>query len=266
MKGFLITPDALVPFKGAMKDDFGLTRMDWIYDYEQVQFSLFRTGDPNKEKADLKKRIEAYRHAQLFAIGLHGLPLVPPQGVTTPVGWLAAAALLQRDLEAGAKEDAKRDIIKGVPVPMANFQAKLEQFDKNHALNPGVFLEMLKKQDLPKNFLPKEYQLAEEDSFDVQRVLSAQLKPKGEDVQKHFRLRLWMQATDNNVETGPGVTLAKEPITFLVIFTRRAAGGSFSCRKTKSAPSWKRSATSSKRKCASPSATRWRSSSSRTRI
>ncbi len=42
--GFLITPDALLSFKGTLRDDYGLTRTAWIHEVEQVEFELVGAG------------------------------------------------------------------------------------------------------------------------------------------------------------------------------------------------------------------------------
>ena len=46
--GFLITPDALVPFKGTLRDDYGLTQANWHYDVEPIEFELVSKGDKDK--------------------------------------------------------------------------------------------------------------------------------------------------------------------------------------------------------------------------
>ena len=49
--GFLITPDALLPFKGTIRDDYGLTKAAWIGEVEQVEFELVGSAaTDNKDK------------------------------------------------------------------------------------------------------------------------------------------------------------------------------------------------------------------------
>ena len=42
--GYLITPDALLPFAGVLRDDHGLTKAEWIYATEQVDIQLTKTA------------------------------------------------------------------------------------------------------------------------------------------------------------------------------------------------------------------------------
>ena len=53
--------------------------------------------------------------------------------------------------------------------------------------------------------------------FDLQKHLP-QLRASGENAQQpRYRLRLWVEASDNNVETGPRVGESKERFTLLVV-------------------------------------------------
>jgi len=46
--GLLITPDALLPFKGTLRDDYGLTRAAWVHEAQQVEFELISQGPGDK--------------------------------------------------------------------------------------------------------------------------------------------------------------------------------------------------------------------------
>src|SRR5258708_1386370 len=48
--GFLITPDALLPFLGQIRDDHGLTRVGWLFEVEPVDVELVGAGKDTKEK------------------------------------------------------------------------------------------------------------------------------------------------------------------------------------------------------------------------
>src|SRR5581483_10023398 len=54
-----------------------------------------------------------------------------------------------------------------------------------------------------------------EEFFDVEK-LGLRVSDERQ-VQPHYRLRLWLQGVDNNVETGPGIGESKERFTFMII-------------------------------------------------
>jgi hypothetical protein len=56
--------------------------------------------------------------------------------------------------------------------------------------------------------------LDQEEGFDVRKNLP---RLKGKETQLHYRLTLQTAATDDNIESGPGVTLSRSPVTFLVV-------------------------------------------------
>jgi hypothetical protein len=57
---------------------------------------------------------------------------------------------------------------------------------------------------------------ADKEFFDLEKQLP-QLKPDERTVQPRYRLRLWLVATDNNIETGPRSSESKERFTFIVV-------------------------------------------------
>jgi hypothetical protein len=218
LKGFFITPDALLPFRGTMQDDFGLTKMEWVYDYEVAHFNLFSTGpalDPEREK----KKLEHEARLKLFATGFHSLPLAPGQALTTYAQWGMASEMVEQHIEISAKASQPKALTEYSAV-MPGFKSKLDQIDRLGVV-PKDFTDKVAAKKLvgppPVNILPKEYAVDFEPGFDVHDLLSATLKPKGVDqVQKHYRLRVWMKATDNNLNR-PGLGKSKEPVVFLVI-------------------------------------------------
>ncbi len=77
-------------------------------------------------------------------------------------------------------------------------------------------VELLKKQ--PERNLIREHALDQDrrDRFDVAVRLPG-VKASGSEEQKHYELHLFVTATDNNLETGPGKAPPKGPFVFLVV-------------------------------------------------
>jgi hypothetical protein len=73
-------------------------------------------------------------------------------------------------------------------------------------------------QQPPDNILIRDLTLdpdkPKESGFDVEALGK---KAPDEKIQPRYRLRLWLSATDNNVETGPGVSESKDKFVFLIV-------------------------------------------------
>jgi hypothetical protein len=231
-KGYLVTPKALVPFKGEMKDDFGLTKMEWKYKYKQVHFSLF--GQSEDPKLLLRQKVEADMRAKIAAARVfQHLPLSPPLELVAPVCWQMTINTLEKQIAALLKVDGDAAIQGEAFVPMETFDAKIKELDNRHALSSDLFLNMLNANPQngqktkrivtagddgpPVPYLPRNYSVHVEQGFDVQKTLWEKFRPKGTEVQKHFVLQIWMRGTDNNVESGPGISPTEEPVNFLII-------------------------------------------------
>ncbi len=75
-------------------------------------------------------------------------------------------------------------------------------------------IALLKKQ--PELAIVREHALDKEAGFDVRKYLPKVKALKGE-TQKHYELRLFVTATDNNIETGPTKAPPKGPFPFLIV-------------------------------------------------
>jgi hypothetical protein len=203
--GFLITPDALLPFKGTIRDDYGLTEAKWAYEWEPVDIEL--TGKAGKEKGPapvLSGNVRIYRNA-MVASGLQFMPGVPGMELTLPLTWF-----FQVNLAALISKQGEKDL--------EGFKERLGAAD---AVNPNELPELLKKKP-PVRPLFKEHSLKEEDGFDVKEYLpKLKVADPLKEAQLHYQIRLSVMAKDNNVETGGpeggAISRNKAPFVFLVI-------------------------------------------------
>jgi len=211
-EGFLITPDALIPFKGTLRDDYGLTQAEWLYEVELVEFELIgrAAGGANDKLPSLVLQGNTrVRRNGLVVSGLQFSPGTPGMSVTLPVYWAWLTGVLANDVEQGGKS-------KEGTVPLERFLNRLED-RAGEELTLNALLQQL-EQKPPQRALFKEHLLKEEDGFDFKRYLPV-LKSKDptKEAQLHYRVRLSVSATDNNVETGPGTGRNKAPFTYLVV-------------------------------------------------
>jgi len=185
-QAYLVSVNAKVPFSGKIRDDHGL--QDVAYEYvlasPQVQ-SLAAT----------RSVISALR----FSPGELGVGLVAP----AYLGWVAAVA-------RAATEEANRPPER---VVLDTFVKRLRESSAEEA-TPDVLKQSLHER--PQENLLRDLSLdQEEEFFDVQK-LNLGVHDE-EQVQPHYRLRLWVVATDNNVETSPGIGQSKEKFSFLIV-------------------------------------------------
>jgi hypothetical protein len=212
--GFLVTPRALIPFKGTIRDEYGLTKAAWAYEVEAVEFELI--GDPRAAKDKTPTLVlggnSAVRRANYVAGGLQFLPAGPGHEWLGPVGWGWIGQLVQVDLALAAKRPAPEQ----GSVPLERFQKRLE--DRAGEELPAAALKERLKGPPPQTPLFREHSLKEEAGFDFNKYLAKlQSKDPQKEAQLHYLVRLAVTATDNNVETGPGTGRTKMPLNFLVV-------------------------------------------------
>jgi hypothetical protein len=215
--GFLVTPDALLPFKGTFKDEYGLTDVSWAYQVEQVEFELFHlptSGKADKEKVSdfvLRGDPAVYRPGMIVS-GLHGISTGLGEGVLAPAYWGWMSRLLAHNLVT-----AKGPSMVGGSAPLEGFQAQLEERAKEAI--PLAALESKLRGPAPRSGqMLRIHSLAQENGFDFQKHLrKLKVADPQREAQLHYRIKLAVSATDNNIETGPTKVTSKLPVTLLVV-------------------------------------------------
>ena len=185
---YLVTPVAQLPFDGKVADGLagqlgGLDRIDYSLTYTKMQ----STGDINTQAGWLAGSL-------LPAIGTPSFQ---------NLGLQAWAVLdVSQQLTNAAPEAASRSF------PMESFQ----QLQQSRSANDVSRAELLTRlqQDPKVGALIKEFTVQPRfESLDL-RSRMPELKIKDElAVQPRYRMKLTVTATDNNVETGPGIRRTK---------------------------------------------------------
>jgi hypothetical protein len=188
---YLVTPQAMIPFSGKVRDDRGLTAVEYLYTKELVESAA--GPRPVVVAATLVTALHGDLTRHLYAAGVTGL--------------------FKKDEQAGAEKPPER-------VTLATFD-KVWREDAQKAVSLAKFTQMLNA-DLPPANMLKNFEL--DPDFEVFAVSRLGLKVNDDKViQPHYRLRLWVAATDNNVERKerekfvPGIGLSKEKFTFMVV-------------------------------------------------
>ncbi len=184
---YLITPDALVPFKGTVSDEVALTQVQWEYAYRQIEIELI--DQMKKDKAPtliLQGNTKVLRQfmdagGAPLAPGANGLALVPAYAA-----WTAKLLEEKAAIEGLVPmEDFGKRLFAGKEVKLPDVRNLLTQALKTSPLNPSAEF-------------PKRHQLyPNEAGFDFKTFLP---KLKGEGVQLHYDVTVGVLATDNNID------------------------------------------------------------------
>jgi hypothetical protein len=221
--GFLITPDALLPFIGQIRDDHGLTRVGWLFEVEPVDIELISSGKDSKDKLPtlVLGGNRQMSRAGLIAGVLQYTPAHMGPRLAIPAYVGGVSRILDADLTRSAGALGETFVM------LDQFRALLERRSIEEI---PVTLLPEKLLAPPRQYPPWEFNLRDEEGFDVKRLLP-QLKVA--DPQKqgqlHYMLKVSVLASDNNVEGGKpfkdekgrtfwgNSTRSKNPLQFLVV-------------------------------------------------
>jgi hypothetical protein len=220
--GFLITPDALLPFVGQIRDDHGLTRVGWQFEAEPVDIELIGPAKGSKEKLPT---LVLGGNARIRRAGLIATTFQYNSANFAPrLAIPSYLTLFERILTADLNRSG---VIQNETFVMMNQFANLLEA-KGVGEIPAIALnEKLLQAARP---LPGwEFNLRDEAGFDVRKLLP---KLKGDartEGQLHYLLKVSVLATDNNVESGKAfqdengrtfwgkTTRSKTPLQFLIV-------------------------------------------------
>jgi len=203
---FLITPDAELPFKASLKDDYGLTSAYWNYEVQPVEFELSGNAGEQPKAPMVLGGSATPRRTALVATGLQFLPghAAPWAGAPYIAG---LQQLLDFDLKNGPEEGK---------IPLPSFAKRMGDL----TLHDPVMADLKTKLGIPtpSTEMVRDHQLTDFDHFYLNLYLK---KLKSEDPRRtgqlHYQLKLSLEAVDTNIETGPGVGKSKNLLTFLVV-------------------------------------------------
>jgi hypothetical protein len=187
--GHMVTPLAKVPFSGKLKDDRGIAHAQYFYTIAKLDVQPSR-----EQQALFMSRVVAWTAA----------------GLTPAISGLAREPITSKSEEQDSPP---------MPEPLKTFDAAIG--DKDRFAVAVAALDKLLSQAPPdrhereQRFL-REFTLhPEEEFFEIEKL---KLKPAEENtIQPKYRVRIWVEAQDTNVETGPGKGQSKEKFTLLIV-------------------------------------------------
>ena len=235
---YLITPNAILPFVGTIRDDHGLTRVGWLFEADPIDVELSGLSKALKDKVPTGlltgNRLSREQRAGWIASNFMFTPIRSTPGLMIPAHINGVRRIIEADpgrnsfsvSETFAMNDAfladlERRAIEEISV--SALKAKLRETPAAHK----AWEFSLKYEGLPDDDYGR---TAFEPRFSVNRNLK-QLKDEinAGNGQVHYLLKLSVLATDNNVETGKPWTdsngrtfwgnssASKSPFRFLVV-------------------------------------------------
>ncbi len=194
---YLVTPDAIIPFECPVKDDYGLVRVGYSFKYRLEDFDPFSPGATKKAEKNPDAE-QVSRRAGLVVSNFQFWPGNPQSWIFGPhfMGWTAQRI----DQEIQQSQVFTEGYANAV-----GFDRLLERNDHRMIFPVEIKGQLTRKKTVtPWEFDFKDDQNNEREvGFDLRAQLPSL---KALDVEKfgqaHYLLKVAVQATDNNVETG----------------------------------------------------------------
>jgi hypothetical protein len=190
--GYMCTYEAMIPFSGSIRDDWGLSKVEYSINYAKVetpQATALRAG---------------------IAGGVFGV-LSPSPNPFETLGATAIADLL------GHLSESRESTVTPPPLPLNEFLVSAREKDARFGYLKAQLAQKL-TQPPPDNAQVKVFEIKPEQEFlDLLERMPDMQKNKTDNIRPRYRMHVTISATDNNVETGPRVGQNKETFTFLVV-------------------------------------------------
>ncbi len=196
--GIMITPVAKIPLGGSnFTDDVGLTGIEYVMTYSKLD-----------------------RGAEATARGLVVLSALQKIAGGPGQEYAAASevAKIARDLKANAGNEGEKTY---GPMVYKPFETELKASQREFYRIDDL-LRSLGTQP-PRTPLTKKYVIPDKQDpyLGTDYFIDVEALRVGVDetkmTQPRYRMQFWMEATDNNVDSGPGRGIAKEKLTFVIV-------------------------------------------------
>jgi len=182
-------------FQPQVRDDRGLAGLDFVYTVRRMESTADKTFRATVAAGLVPQLGGGWAGQRLVALGIARSVL---QSAATDDENLEQQHVGLKGFERLLAERAQED------VPLATFLERLAQPPPDRAV-------------LDRRMI-KDFPVDPEDDDAKFNVESLNLRTTDEKaVQPHYVLRLWLLATDNNIETGPRTGQSREKFTFLVV-------------------------------------------------
>ncbi|HLW66170.1 MAG TPA: hypothetical protein VKS79_12735 [Gemmataceae bacterium] len=190
--GYMCTDSAMIPFSGSVRDDYGLTKVEYVINYSKVE---------TQAATNLRAMIAA------GVLGTASPSPLPFEIFTAP----ALADLL------GRLSESRESAVPMPPIMLSYFDEVTRDKNREFRYGKAQLVERL-TQPPPANAQIRQFDVKPDlDFLDLLKAVPDFQKGKSETIRSRYRMRVSISATDNNIETGPRIGQSRETFTFLVV-------------------------------------------------
>lgn len=191
-QGYMCTPQAMIPLTGMVRDDSGLTRVEYVISYSRFESS------------------QAVGIRAAIAAGVFGT--ISP-GPTMPESFTAPMLVGLLTQMSESREGMKTP----QPLVLKTFQEIADERDREFRYGKEQLQTKLRETPA-QNVMIRQYDIKPNlEWLDLLEQVKDLQVGANDTIRPRFRMRLTVSATDNNVETGPRTGQNKETFTFLVV-------------------------------------------------
>lgn len=227
--GYLVTPKARIPFSGKVGDDHGLNTVDYVYTLAPLESDADKTARNQVMTQFLGLMLTASPGAaHELLVGA----LLAKRAAETASGPNDAAKAEVRRVGIGSWE-AELSGRRGEYLPLDEIIRRLEeepaetarrlQAERWKDASTEEILKVLKEEP-PLRSLLRTFKLDSDDEklapFDLEKLQRTDNRLKvaeSQEAQQRYRMQVWVEAMDNDLETGPNRGRSKETFTLLIV-------------------------------------------------
>lgn len=191
-QGFMCTPQAMIPLTGTVRDDVGLTKVEYTIAYSRVE---------STQASGIRAAIAA---------GVFGA-ISPGPGGRETFGAPAVISLY------GRMSESREGMNTPLPIGLKTFQEITDEKDREFRYGKEQLPARL-RENPPQNALIRQFDIKPNlEWLDLLEQVKEFQAGGSETIRPRFRMRLTVTATDNNIETGPRSGQSTPTFTFLVV-------------------------------------------------
>lgn len=205
-QGYMVTPVAMIPFSGPARDEHGGERFngrvrdDHGLSKVQYDFTYTRLESAGASRA----------RATLGALAMHLSPTDPKGCLFAAAPYLAYVGHLAEPSQASDRETQA--------VTLQTFAEEMGRRGRQDVTKAELLKRLEQQPQLGQRPHVTEFALdADREFFDLLKHIPGLKEGDERTIQPRYRLRLWLVATDTNIETGPRASESKDRFSLIVV-------------------------------------------------
>jgi hypothetical protein len=205
-QGYMITPIAMVPFSGPARDEHGAERFngrvrdDHGLSKVQYHFTYTRLESAGANRA----------RAALAALAMHLTAGDPKGSLLAAAPYLSYVGYLSEPSQGGERETQT--------ALLPTFAEEMTRRGRQDVTKAELLKRLERQPQVGQRPHLTEFALdADREFFDLMKQIPGLKEADERTIQPRYRLRLWLVATDTNIETGPRSSESKDRFSLIVV-------------------------------------------------